>query len=297
MADLPITLVIGETHRDAALYRHLSSDFSVLFADSADEVIDLTSDNEPIDVCLVRAANTEKAYELCTWMKTDNEVKNLPLVMLGDGDADAERWLSAGAIDWFDENANPALLAARLKSYSELKHKNDLLLQIASFDSLTSLSNRRRMDEYLDIEWRRSLREFYPLSLIQMDLDRFTAFNDHYGIGRGDEVLKRIARALEPIFNRAADMLSRYGGDEFVVLLPSLELDSALALAERMVEAVRDLGIEHELSETNVLTASAGVATIEPSRDKRCQDLQDEAGEMLYRAQQSGGDQAQGIAV
>lgn len=297
MANKPITLVIGEPDHMASPYSFLSHDMALLFANTADEVIELTSDNEPVDLCVISAVDVDKARELCRWMKTDDEVKHLPLAVIGNGEGDAQEWLRAGAIDYLDRNGDPELLSARLKTYSQLKHKNDLLARIASLDSLTSLPNKRRMEEYLDIEWRRSLREYYPLSLIKLDLDQFTAFNDQYGVGCGDEALRKIARVLEATINRAADMLSRYSGDEFVALLPSLEIDSALLLAEKMVDAIRDLGIENESSDSQILTASVGVAMIEPTQDNRYQDLLDEAAEMLSRAQQMGGDQAQGIAV
>lgn len=298
MADKPTVIVIGEMQPQSPLYQQLNADVNFVFADSADDVIDLTSDNESIDVVLVVAASFgEKAYETCMWLKTDNEVKQLPIIVLDHGDAAAAQWLSAGAIDCVDQSGNPVLLLARIKSCYELKRKTDLLADIASLDALTSLADKRRLDEYLDIEWRRSLREYYPLSMIKLDIDGFTAFNDQYGIGIGDDVMKRIARALEPTINRAADMLSRYSDDEFVALLPSVELDNALIIAEKMVEAVRDLDIQHDMANAGILTISAGVATIEPSRDKRYQDLLDEVEEMLGRAQQMGGDQAQGIAV
>lgn len=297
MSDRPITLVIGEVLRDQSPYPSLAGEMTLLFANSAEDVIELTSDNEPVDLCLVGEPDSNRARDLCRWIKTDDELKHLPVVVMGVGDDSAEEWLSAGAIDFLDLSTIPELLTARLKAYVLLKQKTDLLARIASLDSLTSLPDRRRMDEYLDIEWRRSLREYYPLSLIKLDLDKFTAFNEQYGLGRGDEAMRRIASALETSFNRAADMISRYGADEFIALLPSLELDSALLLAEKMVNVVRSLGIPNEASEGQLLTASAGVATIEPSRDKRYQDLLDEASEMLSRAQQMGGDQAQGIAV
>lgn len=297
MAERPIILVIGDIQRDQQPFPSLASELSLLFAASADDVIELTSDNEPIDLCLVSALAGGNAMELCRWLKTDEELKHLPVAVLGNGEPDVQSWLSAGAIDYLDLSTPTELAVARLKAYGLLKHRTDLLSQIASLDAVTSLPDRRRMEEYLDIEWRRSLREYYPLSLIKLDLDAFTAFNEQYGFGRGDEVLRRVSAALEGCLNRAADMISRYTNDEFVALLPSLELDSALLLAEKMVEAVRDLGIEHEAADEQVLTASAGVAMIEPSRDKRYQDLMDEATEMLSRAQQMGGDQAQGIAI
>ena len=291
-------LVIGEVNPHADLYLHLATEVSLVFAAGADEVIELTSDNEPVGAILVSSAGLgARVAETCHWLKTDNEVKHLPIAVIEEDESRAAEWMAAGASDCLNPHSNAALLVARLRLLLELQHKTELLADIASLDALTSLPDRRRMDEYLDIEWRRSLREFYPLSMIIIDVDGFADFNNGHGIGGGDEALKQIARALEATVNRAADMLSRYGEDEFLALLPGVELDSALLIAERMVEAVRSLGIANAHGATGFLTVSAGVATIEPSRDKRYQDLQAEAEEMLVRCRRGGGDQAQGIEV
>ena len=297
MSDKPSVLIIGEVNPAADIYTALE-ELNLMFAANADEVIDITSDNETIDVVFVRADHLgDTAAEICRWLKTDGELKLVPFVVMGSDPQQASQWLSMGAVDYLNADIHSSLLLVRLKLYFELKHKADLLTNIASLDRLTSLPDRHRLDEYLDIEWRRSLREFYPLSIIILDLDGFAAYNELYGVGSGDDALKRIARQLESIVNRAADMVSRYRDDEFVMLLPAVELDSALILAERMVEAVAGLAIVNEQSDTGILTISAGAATIEPSRDKRLQDLQDEAYEVLNRAQQGGGNQVQGISV
>ncbi|MEE8060051.1 MAG: diguanylate cyclase [Pseudomonadales bacterium] len=300
MTEKPTLLVIGgEINQQSPLLLHLQSELNIVYAANADQVIDITSDREPLDLVLIDIVSLgEKAYETCMWLKTDTDVKDVPIMVLGEKEEDISRWLGAGAVDLLCRSTPVGLAAARIKSQLELKYKTNLLVDLASLDGLTTLINKQRLDDYLDIEWCRSLREFYPLSLVKIDIDSFTAYNDYYGIGNGDDALKRIARALMVNCSRAGDMLSRYGADEFVVLLPAIELDNALIVAERMVSAVSALTIDHELSAFGGrLTISAGVATIEPSRDKRCQDMFDEAEEMLYRAQQSGGNQAQGISI
>jgi diguanylate cyclase (GGDEF)-like protein len=299
MSDKPSLLVVGQdSSQESVLTGLLLQQLNIVHADNADQVIDITSDNENPDLVLLDAiALGDKAYETCMWLKTDDEVKNIPIMVLGEPEGNIQSWLAAGAVDYISPATLPELALARIKSQLELKYKTGLLAKIASLDELTALVNQHRLDEYLDIEWRRSLREFYPISLIKIDIDFFAAFNDNYGIGSGDEVLKRIARALSENINRAADMISRYSADEFVVLLPSLELENALALAERMVDSVLALDIAHDSSTYNKVTVSAGVATIEPSRDKRGQDLFDEVEEMLFQAQQSGGNQAMGIVL
>lgn len=299
MSQKPSLLVIGDSfNRESPLLVHLQQQLDIVFAVDGGQVIDVTSDSEPLDLILLDIVGLgDKAYETCMWLKTDEEVKEVPIIAIGEEETDVSRWLNAGAADYLRLSSPVSLVAARIKSLLELKHKTDLLKDIASLDSLTSLVNQERLDDYLDIEWRRSLREFYSLSLIKIDIDGFTAYNDHYGIGMGDDVLKRVARLLGSHCNRAADMLSRYGADEFMLLLPATELDNALFLAENMVRGVSNLAIEHQFAEHETITVSAGVATIEPSRDKRHQDLVAEVEDILYRAQQMGGNQAQGISV
>jgi diguanylate cyclase (GGDEF)-like protein len=293
-------LIIGDDKRDCSeLQQLLDSEMELTYAEDADQVIEITSDGEPLDLVLVDVASLNgNAFETCMWLKTDNEVKHIPIIVIGSESEDVSSWLNAGASDFVSDITSPQLGLARVKSQLELKNKTDLLTTIASLDGLTTLCNKQRMDEYLDIEWRRSLREYYPLSLIKIDVDQFTAFNDHYGIGCGNDCLKRIARVLKENCLRAADMVSRYSADEFMVLLPGIELDNALKVAERMVEAVAGLAIGHDNSDVaDYVTISAGLATVEPTRDKRYQDLFDEIDEVLYGAQQSGGNQAQGVSI
>ncbi len=298
MQQLPTLLVIGSLSDDSLL-TGLTEEISLIYAKDADAVIDITSDGESIDCILLDAASLgDEAHETCLWLKTDKELKMLPIVVIEAESSQMTRWLKAGANDVLNASLPLEIFFNRIKLLIELKHKTGLLSGLAALDELTALASRQRLNEYLDIEWRRSLREYYPLSLIKIDIDGFTAFNDHYGVGVGDDVLKRLARSLEPLCKRAADMISRYGADEFVILLPAVELENALVVAEKALESVRQLNIEHSHSTvSDRITVSIGVASMEPNRDSRCQDLLDEAGEILYRAQQAGGDQVQGIAV
>ncbi|ARN75459.1 diguanylate cyclase domain-containing protein [Oceanicoccus sagamiensis] len=299
-SDKPTLLVIGSNAvMESALCQHLQSTLSLAYAANADQVIDVTTDDEGIDLLLFDVDSLgESAHETCLWLKTDNETKHLPVIVIMSDTQQASKWLNIGAVDVINPDSPVEVVERRLNTLLELQHKTHLLSDIASLDPLTALASKQRLDEYLDIEWRRSLREFYPLSLISIDIDLFTGFNDQNGLGSGDDALRRIARALEGSSNRAADMVSRYQSDQFVVLLPTIELENALVVAERMVAAVEALAIPNQASTiADILTVSAGVATIEPSRDKRYEDLMDEAQEMLYRSQQEGGNQAQGVSL
>ncbi|WP_101757535.1 diguanylate cyclase domain-containing protein [Oceanicoccus sp. KOV_DT_Chl] len=294
-----VLLIASADVIQAPLFQQLQAAVAVLHAQNADQVIDITTDEQVQLVVVDSESMGEAAFEICMWLKSDAEVRSLPVVVLSSEltAAVVGRWLNIGVADVFDTGFPVELLTAKVNTLLELSYKTELLAEVASLDALTSVADKQRLTEYLDIEWRRSLREYYPLSLIKFDIDQFTGFNDVQGIGLGDAALKRIAKVLQNNCQRAADMVSRYENDEFVVLLPAIELENALAVAERMVQAVADLAIDYPDSDSGVLTISAGVATIEPSRDKRVQDLFDEADEMLDSAQQQGGNQTQGVSL
>lgn len=293
-------LIVGRDQRGSSkLQQLMDHQMNLIYAAGADQVVDIISAGETVDLVLLDIDSLNgKALDSCMWLKTNTATRLIPVVGLGDENQDISRWLNAGINDFVFQSTSPVLSLARIKSELELKFKTDLLADIASLDGLTTLCNRQRMEEYLDIEWRRSLREYYPLSLMKIDIDSFAAFNDRYGVGCGDECLKRIARVIKSNCLRAADMVARYGGDEFMVLLPGIELDNALLVAQNVVSAVASLAIENEQSDvSDVVTISVGLATIEPSRDGRFQDLIDEVEEELSGAQLAGGNQAQGIAI
>ena len=143
----------------------------------------------------------------------------------------------------------------------QLAHANQTLLQYAERDHLTGLFNRRYMDDRLSYEITRAQREGSPLSLCMADIDFFKRYNDTYGHPAGDQVLRAVADALRGGL-RPGDSVSRYGGEEFLVILPDTSAEGALAVAERLRERVMALEIVHETNPIgSVLTISLGVMT------------------------------------
>jgi diguanylate cyclase (GGDEF)-like protein len=178
----------------------------------------------------------------------------------------------------------------------QLASANQTLLQYAERDHLTGLFNRRYMDERLNDEITRAQREGTSLSLCMADIDFFKRYNDTYGHQAGDQVLRSVAEALRGGL-RPADCVSRYGGEEFLVILPDTDGEGAQAVAERLRERVQALGIEHESSSIDgMLTISLGVMTWDASRlvcniqstGHISAELISSSDAALYRAKQQG---------
>ncbi|MBF0549223.1 MAG: diguanylate cyclase [Deltaproteobacteria bacterium] len=165
----------------------------------------------------------------------------------------------------------------------------EYLQNLSLRDGLSGVANRRRFDDFLDMEWRRAIREGQPVSLIMMDIDYFKAFNDTYGHQEGDEVLTRVAQTAVKLVKRPADLVARYGGEEFAVVLPGTGLVGARHVAENIRQAVQQLGIAHSLSPINqFVTVSLGVAGQIPSVNSLPGQLIQAADEALYRAKKEG---------
>ena len=163
---------------------------------------------------------------------------------------------------------------------AHLANAIETLHRISTQDGLTGVANRRHFDETLALECRRAARTHSPLSLLMLDIDGFKPFNDEHGHQAGDEMLRRVAQILRETVHRAADLVSRYGGEEFVVLLPETNEEDARRIAESLRERVE---------ETGVVTVSAGVATLVPERGgSPCEEIVRAADEKLYEAKRSG---------
>lgn len=160
-------------------------------------------------------------------------------------------------------------------------------------DRLTGIGNRRSFDTNLSKMWSQATRTNVPLSLMMVDVDFFKKFNDTYGHQAGDECLRKVATALDGCARRAGDSVTRYGGEEFTVLLFHTTLNEARNICETMLTAVRSLNIRHEQSTHDIVTISMGIATIVPTVKDSMESLVEAADKSLYRAKENGRNRAE----
>lgn len=163
-------------------------------------------------------------------------------------------------------------------------------LQELSFkDGLTSVANRRMFDSIMEVEWANARRNNQPLSVIMLDIDYFKQYNDFYGHIQGDDCLKRVAKVLSSAATRSRDFFARFGGEEFVLVLPETDIDSAFKVAERCRSLIFKEQIKHEKSPiSQLLTISIGVGTTIPAFKDEAIAFIEEADKRLYAAKQKG---------
>ena len=174
----------------------------------------------------------------------------------------------------------------------QLTQENQALQALVMTDALTQVGNRRQFEAALSREWGRSAREHHPLALIMCDVDCFKQYNDTYGHQAGDSCLQQIAMALSQSLHRPADLVTRYGGEEFAVILPHTDAVGAMHIAERIRTAVKDLAIPHVHSQVNEqrVTLSLGVACWVPLPQQLPDAFVQAADDALYAAKGQGRD-------
>jgi diguanylate cyclase (GGDEF)-like protein len=185
-------------------------------------------------------------------------------------------------------------ITERKRAEEELQEAYKTVEALSAMDSLTGLVNRRRFDDCLALEWRRAMREGRPISLLLVEVDHFKSYNDSYGHLCGDACLKKIAESTFDSVKRAGDLVARFGGDEFTVILADTGSDGALQVANDICESVRKRRLPHEANARGVVTESVGRASMMPKLGEDAAALIDLADRALYSAKRAGRDTAYG---
>jgi diguanylate cyclase (GGDEF)-like protein len=269
----------------------LSEKYEVASVTSGEQALAFCERRPPDLVLLDVAMPGVDGYEVCRRLKLDARTGDVPIIFVTahDRPEDEVKGLDAGAVDFIAKPVHPSIVRARVGTQITLKLQADQLRDMALTDALTGVANRRSFESLLEAEWRRCRRDRLPLSLIMIDIDHFKLYNDAYGHQAGDECLRQIAYALGTTLRRASDMLSRYGGEEFVCLLPGTGFRGAVERADEIGRAVERLNIVHaQLAAGPVVTISRGVSSTIPRAERQISELLEVADAMLYRAKHAG---------
>ncbi len=286
-----LLLVDDQAVNIQSLYQIFSDDYELYMATSGEQAMAVCRDKLPDLVLLDVVMPGMGGLEVCRQLKADSETADIPVIFVTSQNSPDEETLGleVGAVDFISKPVNPSVVRARVKTQLTLKKQTDTLRILASLDGLTGVPNRRLFDERLQAEWRSCRRKILPLSLVMVDVDHFKLYNDHYGHLQGDQCLRSVAKALSACLDRGRDMLSRYGGEEFVCMLPETDFDGAMHIAEKLRAAVTALKLPHAESTTaDTITVSLGVATTVVADEGPAQRLLQCADEQLYAAKQAG---------
>lgn len=250
--------------------------------------------------------------EACRQIKGQDRLKDIPVVMITvRDDAEAlQQSFAAGANDYIIKPVKETELLSRVRSVMRLKREIDCrksreaellrmteqlemisktLENLIHIDSLTEVANRRYFDRLLENEWQRAARRADPIALLMIDIDDFKAYNETYGHQKGDQCLRQVAASLNEVIKRAGDLVVRYGGEEFAVVLPNTDSEGAVAVAEQLRAEIDSLNIPHEQASVGeTLTVSIGIAAGVPKPGIDRRQIVTAAESALYVAKSEG---------
>ncbi len=332
-AEKPRILIVDDQPDNIAVLTNiLKNQYTLMAATSGEKAIRNALQHQPDLILLDIIMPDIDGYEVCRRLKSDLRTRKIPIIFVtGMGEAEDEaRGFELGAVDYIAKPFKPLVVEARIKTQMELKISRDSLEHLAaerakqlvhcdllssaleeansklhilaSTDILTGLYNRRHFNEVISVEKSRYTRymnkDAVAFSLLFIDMDNFKYYNDTFGHHAGDLVLSEMARLIQNLL-RASDTAARYGGDEFVILLPHTGGEGAIILANRIIEKLKGKnGFQEEISqllykpvgirEENRIGCSIGVVSYNSDLFNDLEAMQVAADRALYQAKASG---------
>jgi diguanylate cyclase (GGDEF)-like protein len=286
-----VLIVDDEPSSIAVLNQILCKDYEVLFATGGREALEIANAQLPDIILLDIAMSDLNGHEVCARLQADDRTKRIPIIFVTAMThiEDEVKGLETGAIDYITKPIRPQVVQARVRNHLEIKKYRDFLENLSTTDPLTGINNRRQLDEALDREWKRAIREANPISFLLVDVDYFKSFNDHYGHPAGDNCLREIARGMSQCLLRPADLVARYGGDEFACVLPNTDIQGAFFVANRLKSKIDEMHLPQDFSPIDDhVTISIGGAFQCPLVNDQFSTIVQNADKNLYEAKQTG---------
>jgi len=282
-------LVIDDTVSNLDIVSDFLVDYDVIAIDNGADAINIIN-SEKIDLILLDIMMPDMdGYEVCKFLKKHKSTKEIPIIFLSSkSDEDSiEMAYDIGGIDYVTKPFKPKELLAKVKRELYLQDLQEELKLLASTDSMTKLFNRRYFTEMSESLLDLAKREKTQSAIIMLDIDKFKNVNDTYGHKIGDDVIISLSKLLQK-FTRKSDVVSRWGGEEFVVLLPHTDLDGALVIAQKIRVSVENFSLQVNDNKVLKFTISIGVSAVDTQNDLNIEASIGRADEALYEAKESG---------
>jgi diguanylate cyclase (GGDEF)-like protein len=241
-------LLVDDDSMSVRILSRILNEFAPLrFATSGRAALKLARESVP-DLMLLDVDMPElSGFEVCKAFKSDPMLREVPIIFITSHEsAQLEaKGLELGAADFISKPPHAPLVLARVRTYQRLKLLSDTMRSAIRMDFLTGTVTRRELEKTLTQEWLRAERSAAPLALLLADIQGFAAYNAEFGEERGDVCLKAVAESLRSAAHRPTDLLGRYAGGQFALLLPETDPLGASAVAQRAIDAVNDLHMVH----------------------------------------------------
>lgn len=269
-----------------------------LLARSGEEALQLL-ENTPVDMIIMDVEMPGlNGFETTRLIREWLAGHWIPIIFVTglNEDENYREGIEAGGDDYLIKPVSFMIIKAKIRAMERIAEMRDQLNQLnaelealSQLDSLTQIYNRRTFNELAQQQWALAKRHQQPISALMIDVDHFKLFNDHYGHPAGDTCLKKVTHAIKSCLHRSSDILGRYGGEEFIVLLPETDSNGAMRVAQAISEAMENLQIRHDVSPSGAyVSASVGGATCLRTTGHDLEELIKNADRALYKAKRAG---------
>ncbi|MCL2705729.1 MAG: diguanylate cyclase [Spirochaetaceae bacterium] len=270
----------------------LSPVYNLLIARNGLRALELAEEHKP-DLILLDVLMPEMTgFEVIVKLKESSTTNNIPVIFITGltSAEDEEKGFLLGAVDYITKPFKQAIVKARVNTHIRIVDQIRTIELIGLIDPLTKISNRRGFENRLNVEWNRAIREKTPISILVMDIDNFKGYNDTYGHQQGDAALKIFADISTKTLKRAVDFNARWGGEEFIILLPGTDINGATDVAERIRKNIEGVVIPTEDGVETQVTVSIGLHSVIPTTCAVAQieEFIKKADQALYKAKSSG---------
>ena len=284
-------LIVDDDPSSLLVLTHmLKSEYNVHEASNGASAIMMAEEHLPDLILLDIVMPGMDGYQVFTALQKSEKTAGIPVIFvtgLNDNN-DEKKGLKLGAVDYINKPCDQTIV--RLRVYHQIQIINQLrtIEHLSMMDQLTEIPNRRNFDNRLYLEWGRAIREKVPMSLLMIDVDHFKKYNDTYGHQQGDKALCMVAQTITKTLKRTSDFAARWGGEEFVVLLPNSDSSGGLEIGEKIRKNLEATNLSCSNGDLTRLTASIGVNTQTPTASCSTDKFILGADRALYRAKNSG---------
>jgi len=228
----------------------------------------------------------KEGYGFLSEIKSREDTMRIPVILIGDtAEPEFEELAFAfGAVDYISKPFRSSIVKVRVNNQRLIVKQIRAIEELGLIDHLTGIPNRRGFDNRVHLEWLRSIRDKSCFSLAIVDIDLFKVYNDEYGHTQGDVLLRTLAQKITSMLKRPGDFVARWGGEEFVIMLPNTNLKGAIVHAEEIRQSVQEMEVPNLPS----ATISIGVASTHPSVNSSVHEIFNMADKALYEAKNTG---------
>ena len=282
-------LIVDDTIANLDILVELLDQYDVIDATNGKDALEIAS-TEKIDLILLDIMMPDMdGYEVCERLKANDKTKYIPVVFITakTDEHSIYRAYDVGGTDYITKPFLPKELLARVKKELKMQDLIDELKFLSSTDPMTKLYNRRYFTKISQHIFGLATRENQDISIIMLDIDKFKRVNDTYGHRIGDDVIIALANIMINS-QRSSDVVCRYGGEEFVILLPNTVIEEARAVAEKLRKIVEATSVKLEHGKELKFTISLGISQVDIKNDINIEKALNQADIALYEAKKSG---------